>query len=428
MSAPLLFRNVTVIDPGSEFHERPADVLIEGTHVSQVKPGGTLSPEQANVVDIPGACISPGWVDMMVYLSDPGYEWKETLTELAQAAQSGGFTQVLCTANTQPVVDNRQILESLLLRTKGLPTELWLTGTLTVGAKGEDLAEVHDMHLAGAVAFGDGDHPVQKPGVVLRALQYLKPFEGLLISYPEDRSLSTGGQMNEGEVSVRLGFKGIPVLAESLAVARDLDVWTYTGGKIHFQPLASVEATSRVFSHKKAGTLSTGTAIYYLVLTDESLETFDPIFKLFPPLRNHAQQQALLSAIKEGQIDTLGSGHRAQALEEKDVEFEIAEPGMLGLQTFFPLANAALIDTRIISLGRLIEMIALNPRKILGKTPVSVQKGSIADFTLFDPLGEWIYQSSQIPSRSKNSPFIGQSFKGKVWGTCLKGTWQPSVF
>ncbi|MEZ4774966.1 MAG: dihydroorotase [Bacteroidia bacterium] len=425
MSAPLLFRNITVIDPGSEYHEQQADVRIEGTQILQVAPAGSQNDAGMQVVDIPGACISPGWVDMMVNLSDPGFEWKESLTQLAKAAQSGGFTQILCSSNTQPVIDNSQMVQSLMLRTAGLPAELWLTGAITAGAKGEDLAEVYDMHLAGAVAFGDGTHPIQKPGVVLRALQYLQTFGGLMIDYPEDRSVSHGGQMNEGEVSTQLGMKGIPVIAELLAVSRDLEVVAYAGGKIHFQPIASAEAIRLIQPAKTGGKVTLGTAIYYLILKDEDLETFDPVYKVFPPLRNRQQQQDLLNALKNGMIDTLGSGHQPQGLEEKEVEFEVAEPGMLGLQTFFPLANMQLVNQQVISMGRLIEMIAINPRKILGKPSVSVKPGSVADLTIFDPQAVWTYDISHIPSRSKNSPFIGQSLRGKVLGTCLKGKWQP---
>ncbi|MEZ4825728.1 MAG: dihydroorotase [Bacteroidia bacterium] len=423
----VIFRGVTIADPQSPFHGQQADVLVRDGKIAEIGPAGSLKGS-APVADLPsGSFISPGWVDMLVNLSDPGFEWKETLAQLAQAAQFGGFTQIVCMPNTQPVIDNSQILRSIIQRIHGLPVEFWLTGALTSGTKGEDLAEMYDMAVAGAVAFGDGSHAVQKPGVVLRALQYLRAFDGVMVSPADEKSVSGSGQMNEGDASTRLGMKGIPEISETLAVARDLEIWSYTGGRIHFQPLSTSAALLKVREANGKGTLSTGTAIAYLTLDEDMLETYDPVYKIFPPLRNRTQQASLLKALEDGLIDTLGSGHHPQGLEEKEVEFETAEPGMLGLQTFFPLACERLIHQGVIDLARFVELVCVNPRRILGKEKVSVEKGNVADLTVFNPEIKWEFSSAHISARSKNSPFIGKTMTGRVLGTCLKGQWQPSM-
>ena len=312
----ILLKHVTVIDPASSYHLSKVNIHISGDRIEAIGPAISASAEQD--IDLEGAYISPGWVDMMVNLSDPGYEWKESITDLARAAHSGGFTQVVCTPNTQPVVDNSQMVHSLQLRSKGLWAELWFTGTATQGAKGEELAEVFDMHKAGAVGFGDGIHPVQKAGIVLRALQYMQSFDGLYISNPEDLSLSNGGQMNEGYQSTLLGLKGIPEIAESLAVNRDLDILNYTSGRMHIQPVTTAGNIEKIRAARQSfPDLTLGTALYYLFLTDEVLDTFDPNYKLMPPLRNQQQAEALKECLSKGYIHTLGSGHFPQGLEEK---------------------------------------------------------------------------------------------------------------
>ena len=421
-SIPLILKNLSVVDPQSEFNHQNVDIKIEGNIISQIGPANTISDEKSIVHEFEQAFVSPGWVDMHVHLSDPGFEHKETLSQLANAAKSGGFTAIMCSPNVSPPVDSAFHINSLKTRTHGLGIEFLFTGCITSHAEGKELAEVYDMHQAGAIGYGDGNHPIQKAGIVMRALQYLKAFDGLLIMSPEDKSISGTGQMEEGLISTRLGLKGIPEIAESIAVSRDLDLYQYNPGRLHIQPVTSKEGISRIKAVKENHPeLSVGTNLYYLILNDESLLTFDPDYKVFPPLKTEDGQKFLIEALQSGWIDTLGSGHHPQGPEEKKVEFEIAEPGMLGLQTFFALANTYLIREEKISLSKLIELIAINPRKILKQPSVSVSINAEANLTIFDTGMDWKFSSDKIPSRAKNSPFIGQSFTGKPLATFYQG-------
>ncbi|RMG27993.1 MAG: dihydroorotase [Bacteroidetes bacterium] len=412
----VVFRSVTIVDPQSSHHLRQADVAVGEGYIQQIGPPGSL-PAAGREVNIAGACLSPGWVDMHVQLNEPGYEWKERMDELAEAARLGGFTAVLCYPNTLPPVDHRQMVEALSRKASLYPVDLWFTGSLSQGVKGKELAELYDMATAGALAFTDGSHPLEHTGLLLRAMQYLQAFEGLMIHYPGDSTLSGQGQMNEGETSTRLGMPGIPELAESVGLAKVTELLKYAGGRLHLQPLTAPSAMQQLAAARRQfPTLSTGTDVMYLSLDDSLLEQYDTHYKVMPPLRSKAQQEQLKKALQEGLIDTLSSGHSAQSQEEKNMEFSLAEPGMLGLQTAYSLANMQLVQKNIIDQGRLIEMMSINPRKILQKAPVSVQEGQKANLTLFHPHAEWELQAGSLPGRSRNSPLLNQRLRGKVLG------------
>ena len=424
----LVILNSTIIDPQSTHHLRQVDIEIENGYVSQIVPAGStsFSPSPQTVAG-KELYLSPGWVDMCTHLCDPGFEWKESLEQLAQSALSGGFTHILCYPNTQPVIDNSQMVHSLRSRSRSLPVQIHFAGALTQGASGKELAEAFDMYEAGALAFTDGIHPLQHTGIFMRALQYLSAFEGLMIHYPIDFSLGGSGYVNEGEVATALGMKGVPELAEAAAVARDLEVVDYTQGKIHFQPLTSPLALEKVQEARaKNPQISVGTTVFHLAYEDKRIQEFDVNYKVFPPLRNEEQTQLLKEAVRRGEIDILCSAHRAQSVEEKHLDFALAEFGVLGLQTLFPLANQHLVMEGYISMTRLIEMLSIQPRRILSLPEIVVEAGNPADFTLFHPTQSWVYQSKHIPSRSKNTPLIDQELQGKVHGVVSKGTYYPS--
>ena len=419
----VLLRNVCIVDPQSEHHNQWMDLLIKAGRIAEIAPAGAIDAGRAGqTVEIDGACVSPGWLDMQVHLCDPGYEYKETLHALAGAARIGGFTGIVCYPNTAPVVDNSQMLYSLRNRASVLPVDLHFTGTISEKGQGKELAEVYDMREAGAIAFTDGTQPIQSSGLLLRALQYMQPFGALMLRYPQDNSLAAHGQMNEGPQSTLMGMKGIPEMAESIALARDLQLIDYAPGKVHFQPLTATESLRLIAEAKaKHSSISTGTTAAHLAFDDSMLEGFDPNFKLIPPIRNREQVMTLKQAVKSGVIDVITSGHQAQSIEEKNLEFELAEPGMLGLQTTFSLAYAQLVETHIIPLERLIELISIAPRRILALPPVSVTAGQDANLTLFHLGRKWTLEGRHLPARSKNTPLLGQQLSGQVLGIYHKG-------
>jgi dihydroorotase len=395
-------RNVKVIDPQSEYHKAWVTISIEQGHIANIE-----ASEEGRY------CVSPGWVDTGVHLCDPGLEHKESLEALAKAAALGGFTDVLCYPNTLPATDDSRAIAALMARAKGLEAQLHFMGALTAQANGNDLAEVYDMQQAGALAFSDGRREAYPSSLIQRALHYMQAFDGLLIAYPNDSDLSHGAQMNESEESVYLGMKGAPEIAETAALASMLHIHEYTGGRLHLQPLSS--ARSLHMAHGREG-VSTAVSIAHLVWDDSVMRSFDTHYKIDPPLRSKTQREALIEAIKEGKVDALCSYHQAQGLEEKLVEWPFAEPGMLSLQTLFPLAMEHLVRPGHISLDQLITMLSSGPRRILGLEPVVVEESHEARLTLFDPDASWTFGKEAIFSRAVNSPLLGEQMRGRAYG------------
>ncbi|GAB4418354.1 MAG: dihydroorotase [Bacteroidia bacterium] len=419
----VLFKHIRLIDPASDHHEQQVDLLVVQGQIAAIAAPGSLAPEVGTqVVDTPDACVSPGWVDMQVHLSDPGFEHKESLAQLARAAQRGGFTSILCYPNTQPVIDQSQAVHALLRRAAGLPVQVWISGSITHGGAGKELAELYDMHQSGAVAFTDGTHSLQSSGVLMRALQYAQAFDALLIDMPLDLALAADGHMNEGVQAARLGMSGIPELAEIVPVVRNLELLRYTGGRLHFQPVTSPVALQHIHSaRQQLPGISTGVPVCYLVLDDSVLEDYDSNYRLVPPLRDQQQVEALRKALRAGQIDVLTSGHQAQGLEEKEVEFALAEPGMLGLQTAFSLAYKHLIEPGLIDLADWVRLVSQRPREILRQPAVVLAVGQSAELTLFHPARTWTLHPGDIPSRACNSAWVGQELTGAVLGTYVHG-------
>ncbi len=420
---PIVFRKVHIIDQRSIFHQKICDVYVEEGIIKQIHiSDDTRQISSNNEWYEAGAYLSPGWIDMQVHLQDPGYEWKESLSQLAEAAISGGFVGILAYPNTSPVIDNGQIVQALKKRAEDLPIDLFIAGSITEGGKGGELAEINDMHRSGAIAFTDGLNAIHRSDVFLRALQYISTINGLVLHYPTDPHLTHKGQMNEGAISVSLGVKGIPETAEIIGVQREINLLSYVNSKIHFQPMSSAKAINVLYDVKESfDQLTIGTNAFLLCLEDQSLRTFDTNLKTLPPIRSSHQLAKLKKALKEGKIDVISSGHFAQGIEEKKVPFQLAEPGMLGLQTIFPLINEELISKNYLSLDKMIELLSINPRKILGLPANIIQKGEKASFTLFNPTLSWNLSDHIIPSRSKNSPFKEKNLIGHVFGIYHNG-------
>jgi len=403
----LLIKSATLIDPNSPFNQKTVDILIEKGVIAKIATG---IKADAPVFDANGKYVSPGFFDLNCNIGELGFETKETLETGTRAAAAGGFTGIAMMPNTQPPVHSKAEVEYLHNRAKNNLVDAYPLGTISHKREGKDMAEMYDMFLSGAKAFTDGNRPVQDAGLMERALLYTQGFKALVFSYPEDTAIAGKAKVNEGEVSTQLGMKGIPSLAEELMIARDLYLAEYTGSKIHFSTISTTRSVELIKEAKKKGLpVTCDVAAYHLVLTDDELQGFDSNYKVKPPLRTRKDVNALIKGLKDGTIDAIVSQHTPHEIEFKDVEFEVAEYGNIGLQTTFSLAIKAGLDINLI-----IEKMAVNPRKILDVEIPAIAEGNKANLIVFDKDAEWEYNKANNQSKSCNSPFIGMSLKGQV--------------
>jgi dihydroorotase len=403
----LLIKSATIIDPNSPFNQQIADLLIEKGHISQI---ATEIEADAEIIDAEGKYISPGFFDLNCNIGELGLETKEDLYTGTRAAAAGGFTGVVLMPNTIPPVHSKAEIEYLMNRAKKNLVDVYPLGAISHKREGKDLAEMYDMYLSGAKAFTDGDRPVQDAGLMERALLYAQGFDALIFSYPEDTAIAGKAKVNEGEISTLLGMKGIPSLAEELMIARDLYLAEYTGSKIHFSTISTTRSVELIREAKRKGLeVTCDVAAHHLVLTDEALVGFDSQYKVKPPLRTQDDVEALLNGLIDGTIDAIVSQHTPHEVEFKNVEFEVAEYGIIGLQTALPLALKAGLDVNLI-----VQKLAIGPREILNIDIPAIAVGEPANFVLFDTSAEWEYNSKNNRSKSYNSPFMGQTLKGKV--------------
>ena len=403
----LLIKSATIVDPNSPFDQKVADILIQNGTIAKIA-SNIISDE--TVFDAKGKHVSPGFFDLNCNIGELGFETKETLETGTRAAAAGGFTGVALMPNTQPPVHSKAEVEYLCNRAKNTLVDVYPLGTISHKREGKDLAEMYDMYQSGAKAFTDGNRPVQDAGLMERALLYTKGFNALVFSYPEDTAIAGKAKVNEGEVSTMLGMKGIPSLAEELMIARDLYLAEYTDSRIHFSTISTSRSVDLIREAKAKGVQVTcDVAAHHLVLTDEELKGFDSQYKVKPPLRVQSDVDALIKGLKDGTIDAIVSQHTPHEIEFKDVEFEVAEFGIVGLQTAFSLALRAGLDVNTI-----ITKLAINPRKILGVDVSVINEGQKANLVVFDTGAEWVYTKENNQSKSSNSPFIGQNLMGRV--------------
>jgi dihydroorotase len=406
----ILVRQAKIIDPSSPFHLQTADLLIENGVLTSMEP--TISKEADKILAIPGLHVSPGWVDVFAHLCDPGFEFKETLETGAAAAAAGGYTDLMVLPNTTPVVHSKATVEYIVQKSRTLPVNVHPIGAITRNNEGKELAEMYDMERSGAVAFSDGTCSVQSSGLLLKALQYVKAVDKTVIQLPDDRAINPGGLMNEGIVSTRLGLPGRPAIAEELMIARDIELVKYTGSRLHFTGISTAKSVELVRQAKAEGlNISCSVTPYHLFFSDEDLKEYDTNLKVNPPLRPRADREALRQALLEGVIDCIATHHLPQDIDNKVSEFEYAKYGMIGLQTAFAVVRTA-VPT--LSAERLVELFAINPRKIFGLTPAAVRKGERVALSLFAFDKDWTFENNH--SKSANSPFLGQTLTGKPWG------------
>lgn len=414
----ILFQHVTLIEPGADWHGQQADVWVEAGKFVSIAAAGTLSaPEGVRTVQ--GGCLSPAWVDLRTHGTVPGDEHREDLQSLSKAALAGGFAAVMTLPNTHPAIDNAAMVRALRAQGEALPIHLLTAGALSVGAKGQDLAELYDMYQAGAVAFADGRKPIPSAGLLLRALQYTQPFGGLVMSLPLDMGLAGNAEVGEGISATQVGMKGIPAIAEEMQVLRDLKVLDYYPQRLHIGPLTTAAAVAIVQGlPKRPAGLSLETSALYLLLDDTVLLDFDGNAKVWPPLRTAADAQALRAAVLDGTIDIISSGHDPQSVEDKGHDFADASFGASTLETTFAAALTALGPE---GLDALIAAIAQRPRALLGLPSASIQVGAVAELSHFEPETSWTPGIADIRSRSKHNPLLGRALQGLVRGVYVRG-------
>lgn len=408
----ILLKNAHIFDGSQESPKK--DILVRNGIIEAI--GSNLEAgADTEIWASEQLCVSPGWLDVGVYAADPGFEHREDLTSVAAAAAAGGFTAIACLPNTDPALHTKSEILYIKNKATSLPVHCYPIGAVSYACEGKDLAELFDMHAAGAIAFSDGKRSVQDAGLLLRAMQYAQAFNGLIINVPHHKTIAAGGQMHEGVMSTSLGLKGLPAMAEDLMVQRDLSLLEYSGGRLHIHLVSTARSVSMIRAAKQAGQAVTcSVAVANLCFSDEKLSTFDSNWKISPPLRADSDAAALLEGLEDGTIDFICSNHTPWHEEAKNLEFTYADFGMTGLETSFALCRTFL-DKKL-NINQLVEKMSLAPRRILGLPIPSIAVGARAELTVFDPEKEWVLEEKNIRSKSRNTPFIGQTMRGKVLG------------
>jgi len=405
----VLLKSATIIDSKSEFHNTVQDILIEKGVISKIAENikNTSNYKEINLENLH---ISQGWFDSSVCFGEPGFEDRETINNGLQAAALSGFTTVAMNANTEPVLDSSSNIAFVNSKAQNHAVKLLPIGALTKNSKGEHLAEMFDMKNAGACAFQDYKKPIENANMLKIALQYASNFNGLVYSYPQDNSISRNGVVNENITSTTLGLKGNPNLAEALQVARDLFLLEYTNGKLHIPTISTAEAVDLIREAKKKKLdVSCSVAIHNLFFTDEVLTTFDTNFKVQPPLRIQKDVDALIEGVKDGTIDLVTSDHNPLNIELKNIEFDYADYGTIGLESAFSALNTLFSVKKTVS-------ILTKGKERFGQESTSISEGNKINASLFNPNGKYTFDQENIHSKSKNSIFLNTPLKGSVYG------------
>ena len=406
----LIIQSAKVIFPNSEYHLKVVDVLVEHGKISKIAQPRTLYADHAKVIDANGQILSPGFFDLNVNFGEPGLETKEDMISGSATAVAGGFSGIALQPNTIPPLHGRTEISFIKNLSKELIVDVYPVGTISKDRKGESLAELYDMKVTGAIAFSDGNRNVEQASLMSKALLYAKGFEGLIFSFAEDHSISGNTKMNEGTVSTHLGMKGNPNLAEEIMISRDIFLAEYNETPIHFSTISASGAVQLIRDAKNKGLQVTcDVAAHHLILTDESVESFDSNFKVRPPLRTEADRLALIEGLRDGTIDAIVSQHTPHEIEFKNVEFEQASFGSIGLQTVLPLALQSGLPVELI-----IEKLCVNPRKILKIRQPELSVGAEANLIVFNPNEKWIFDKLSNRSKASNSPYFNTELKGKV--------------
>jgi dihydroorotase len=408
-----LIKSAKIIDSHSKFNGKVVDILIEKGVINKI--GKNLkNPKKVQEISFKDLHVSNGWFDLRANFCDPGHEYKEDLNSGLSAAAKGGFTGVLVMPDTDPSTSTKSGIEYIINKTKENIVDALPAGSLSYNCEGKEIAEMYDMHSAGAMAFTDNKKSILKSSLLNRALLYSQSFNGLIMDFPSDKELSNSGQINEGIVSTETGLKGIPALAEELMVIRDIYLAEYCNARIHLTNISTKKSVELIAAAKKKGIRITADVnSYHLHLDETELLNFDNNCKVTPPLRTKDDIKALIKGLKDGVLDVICSDHTPEDIENKQCEFDNAEFGIINLQTSFAVANTSLKD---LPLEEIISKITIAPRDILGLNNPTIKEGNKANLTLFNPTAKWSLHEENIISKSKNTPFIGKPLLGLVYG------------
>ncbi len=411
----LLLKNCHIIHP-SEKIDRKAHILLKDGLIESIEENIPDLTDIDKTVDLSNQIVAPGFFDMHVHLREPGREDEETVATGCKAAAVGGFTAVACMPNTEPAIDSAEVVNFIREAARGNIVDVYPVGAATLGRKGESLAPLGELYDAGAVAFSDDGVAIKSAKMARMVMEYSRMFDAPIIEHCEDESLA-GGAMNEGYMSTFLGLPGIPTIAEDIIVMRDIILCKYTGARLHIAHISSAQSVEFVRQAKAQGLPVTAEVTpHHFSLTDDLLSSYDTNLKMNPPLRTKSDLEEILRGLQDGTIDCIASDHAPHSAEEKDMEFEYAPNGILGLETQIGLAFTNLYHKNILTIQNLIEKMSINPRKIFKIKIPTFEIGAIASFTILDPNYIWSPQVAHFQSIAKNSPFNNYPLKGKATG------------
>jgi len=416
----LLIKGGRVIDPSQKLDE-VRDVLVMDGVVKEIGTG-LNAPAGVETIEATGKYVVPGLIDMHVHLRDPGLEYKEDIISGTRAAAAGGFTSVCCMPNTKPTIDNKAIASYIINKAKAEGSaNVFPVGSITYGLDGDRMSEMGELKEAGCVAVSDDGKPVKNAELMRRALEYARGMGIMVITHAEELSLVGAGVMNEGFTSTEIGLKGIPRIAEDIATARDVMLAEYTRSPIHIAHV-STEGSVRVIREAKARgvQVTCETAPHYFTLTDDAVRGYNTNAKMNPPLREASDVAAIKAGLQDGTIDAIATDHAPHHIDEKDVEFDVAMNGIIGLETSLPL-SLALVREGLMDINQMVEKMSCNPSKILSLDRGTLKPGCVADITVIDPQAEWVVDPAALASKSKNSPFLGWKLTGAAAATILAG-------
>jgi dihydroorotase len=418
----MLLKGGRLIDPLAGRDEE-CDILLVDGRIEKIGKG--ITAPAAQVIDLRGKMVAPGFIDMHVHLREPGFEYKETILTGVTAAAAGGFTAVCCMPNTRPAIDEESVIRTIqnkaAVALDGL-VDVHPVAAVTIERKGERLAPLAELALAGAVGFSDDGDPVHDAELMRRALEYAAMFKKPIIQHAQDVPLTRGGVMNEGFTATALGLAGWPGVAEEIMVSRDIRLAEYTGGRYHVAHLSTAGTVQIVREGKARGIpVTCEVAPHHFTLTDDAVRSYDTNTKMNPPLRTAKDIEAILQGLRDGTVDVIATDHAPHSFDEKEVEFQQAPFGIVGLETAVGLAITELVLRNVISLSQMVEKFSVNPRRILNLPPIVIAEGSMANLTLIDPAEQWVVDPRVFKSKSKNTPFGGRRLTGKAIGVMNNG-------
>jgi dihydroorotase len=417
----LLIKNGRVLDPAGKT-DAARDILLDGEKIAEIGAAGKIArAKDAEILDATGLVIAPGFIDMHVHLREPGQESSESIETGTRAAASGGFTAVCCMPNTKPVNDNASVTRFIMDRARATGSvRVWPIGAASVGSKGENIAEIAAMKQAGIVAVSDDGRPIATAKLARQVMDYCRSLDLTVIEHAEDVSLAHGAVMREGVTSTRLGLRGMPAAAESVCVARDVQLAELSGARLHIAHLSARGSLELVRGAKQRGLkVSCEVTPHHFTLIDEDVQ-YDSRYKMNPPLAAREDREALLAGLADGTVDAIATDHAPHEPALKDVEFDRAPFGILGFETAVALALEQLVHSGRITLMRMVELFTTGPARVLGMER-KIAVGETADLTIFSTDHEWTYNVKESASKSRNSPFDGRSFKGAPIATIVAG-------